>query len=153
MFAIIKTGGKQYKIQPGDIIKIENLGIDKGKKVNLNSVLAFTYNDKSVIGNPFLKNVEVKAEVLENKKNKKIIVFKKRRRHNSRRLNGHRQTVSVVKISEITLDGKIIGSAKKEASKQIKPKVKEAVPLKNDSTNKSANKKTKVEKKGVKNGS
>ncbi len=112
MFVIIKTGGKQYKIQPGDIVKLELLGADKGKKVIFNDVLACNHEGKDLIGSPFLKNVEVKGEILENKKGKKIIVFKKRRRHNSRRLNGHRQGISVVKINEITLDGKILVSNK-----------------------------------------
>ena len=66
-------------------------------------------DNKDYIGSPYLNNVEVKIEILENKKDKKVLVFKKRRRHNSRRLNGHRQSLSVVKINDILLDGKSIG--------------------------------------------
>ena len=71
-------------------------------------------DNKDYIGSPFLDNVEVKIEILENKKDKKVLVFKKRRRHNSRRLNGHRQSLSVVKINDILLDGKSIGKDNKK---------------------------------------
>ncbi len=113
MFVVIKNGGKQYKVQTGDIIKLDYLGQDKGKTLILKEVLACNANNKDYIGSPYLKNVEVKIEILENKKDKKVLVFKKRRRHNSRRLNGHRQSLSVVKINDILLDGKSIGKDNK----------------------------------------
>ena len=109
MFVVIKNGGKQYKVQTGDIIKLDYLGQDKGKTLSLKEVLACNLDNKDYIGAPYLDNVEVKIEVLENKKDKKVLVFKKRRRHNSRRLNGHRQSLSVVKINDILLNGKSIG--------------------------------------------
>ena len=142
MFVIIKTGGKQYKIQPGDIVKLELLGDEKGKKVTFNDVLACNHEGKDLIGSPFLKNVEVKGEILENKKGKKVIVFKKRRRHNSRRLNGHRQSISVVKINEIILDGKPIVSKKVSKIEEKKGVEKKKVSQEKISP-----------KKGVKNGS
>ena len=142
MFVIIKTGGKQYKIQPGDIVKLELLGDEKGKKVTFNDVLACNHEGKDLIGSPFLKNVEVKGEILENKKSKKVIVFKKRRRHNSRRLNGHRQGISVVKINEVILDGKSIVA--KKVTKIVEKKVVEKKKVSQEKTN---------PKKGVKNGS
>ena len=142
MFVIIKTGGKQYKIQPGDIVKLELLGEEKGKKVTFNDVLACNHEGKDLIGSPFLKNVEVKGEILENKKGKKVIVFKKRRRHNSRRLNGHRQGISVVKINEVILDGKPIVA--KKVTKIVEKKVVEKKKVSQEKTN---------PKKGVKNGS
>ena len=113
MFVIIKNGGKQYKVQSGDIVKLDYLGEDKGKKLSIKEVLACNLNNKDIIGKPYLDNVEVKIEILENKKDKKVLVFKKRRRHNSRRLNGHRQSLSVVKINDILLDGKSIGKENK----------------------------------------
>ncbi len=113
MFVVIKNGGKQYKVQTGDIVKLDYLGQDKGKTLSLKDVLACNVDNKDYIGSPFLNNVEVKIEILENKKDKKVLVFKKRRRHNSRRLNGHRQSLSVVKINDILLDGKSIGVNKK----------------------------------------
>ena len=142
MFVIIKTGGKQYKIQPGDIVKLELLGDEKGKKVTFNDVLACNHEGKDLIGSPFLKNVEVKGEILENKKGKKVIVFKKRRRHNSRRLNGHRQGISVVKINEVVLDGKPIVT--KKITKIVEKKVVEKKKASQEKIN---------PKKGVKNGS
>jgi len=142
MFVIIKTGGKQYKIQPGDIVKLELIGDEKGKKVTFNNVLACNHEGKDLIGSPFLKNVEVKGEILENKKGKKVIVFKKRRRHNSRRLNGHRQSISVVKINEVILDGKPIVT--KTATKIVEKKVVEKKKVSQEKTS---------PKKGVKNGS
>ena len=145
MFVVIKNGGKQYKVQTGDIIKLDYLGQDEGKTLNLKEVLACNVDNKDYIGSPYLNNVEVKIEILENKKDKKVLVFKKRRRHNSRRLNGHRQSLSVVKINDILLDGKSIGkdnkkkvsvakkntdSTKKEASSKKVLKTKQPKPKK-----------------------
>ena len=133
MFVVIKNGGKQYKVQTGDIVKLDYLGQDKGKTLNLKEVLACNVDNKDYIGTPFLKNVEVKVEILENKKDKKVLVFKKRRRHNSRRLNGHRQSLSVVKINDILLDGKSIGKNKKVAVAKTKTSpIKKEVSSKND---------------------
>ena len=139
MFVIIKSGGKQYKVQSGDIVKLDYLGEDKGKKINLKEVLACNVNNKDLIGKPYLNNVEVKIEILENKRDKKVLVFKKRRRHNSRRLNGHRQSLSVVKISDILLDGKSIG-------KENKTKIKTAETKK---SSKARNSEVKTKKKVV----
>ena len=153
MFVIIKTGGKQYKIQPGDIVKLELLGDEKGKKITFNDVLACSHKGKELIGSPFLKNIEVKGEILENKKGKKIIVFKKRRRHNSRRLNGHRQSISVVKINEVILDGKpIVAEKVNKIVEKNKVAQKKIVSKKAVAKNKVAQEKTSP-KKGVKNGS
>ena len=112
MFVVFKNGGKQYKVQSGDIVKLDYLGQDKGKILSLKEVLACNLDNKDYIGSPYLNNVEVKIQILENKKDRKLLVFKKRRRHNSRRLNGHRQSLSVVKISDILLDGKSVGTNK-----------------------------------------
>ena len=131
MFVVIKNGGKQYKVQTGDIIKLDYLGQDKGKTLSLKEVLACNVDNKDYIGSPYLNNVEVKIEILENKKDKKVLVFKKRRRHNSRRLNGHRQSLSVVKINDILLDGKSIGKDNKNkvsvAKKNTNPTKKNEV--------------------------
>ena len=134
MFVVIKNGGKQYKVQTGDIIKLDYLGQDKGKTLSLKEVLACNVDNKDYIGSPYLNNVEVKIEILENKKDKKVLVFKKRRRHNSRRLNGHRQSLSVVKINDILLDGKSIG---KDNKKKVSVAKKNTNPTKkNEVTNK-----------------
>ena len=122
MFVVLKNGGKQYKVQTGDIIKLDYLGQDKGKTISLKEVLACNVDNKDYIGSPYLNNVEVKIEILENKKDKKVLVFKKRRRHNSRRLNGHRQSLSVVKINDILLDGKSVGKEKETKASAAKKK-------------------------------
>ena len=135
MFVVIKNGGKQYKVQAGDIVKLDYLGQDKGKTLSLKEVLACNVDNKDYIGSPFLKNVEVKIEILENKKDKKVLIFKKRRRHNSRRLNGHRQSLSVVKINDILLDGKSIGAVKKKkvtVAKKNTSSIKKEASSKND---------------------
>ena len=95
MFAIFKTGGKQYRVQSNDIIKVEKLAADK--EVVFDEVLMA--GDK--IGAPMVAGAKVKAEILEQIRDKKIIVFKKKRRHNYRRKQGHRQSMTVIKIKEI----------------------------------------------------
>ena len=134
MFVVIKNGGKQYKVQTGDIIKLDYLGQDKGKTIRLKEVLACNVDNKDYIGSPYLNNVEVKIEILENKKDKKVLIFKKRRRHNSRRLNGHRQSLSVVKINDILLDGKSIGKDNKNKVSVAKTNTKSTT--KKEATNK-----------------
>ena len=95
MFAVIKTGGKQYKVQNNDIIKVEKLAADK--EIVFDEVLMA--GDK--IGAPIVAGAKVKAEILEQIRDKKIIVFKKKRRHNYRRKQGHRQYLTVLKIKDI----------------------------------------------------
>ena len=115
MFAVIKSGGKQYKVALGTILKLEKVNIEKSNNIIFKEVLMVKNDTSYELGAPFLKNVEVKGKVLENKKDKKIIVFKKRRRHNSRRKNGHRQNLSVIQIEEISVNGK---SFKNDAPKK-----------------------------------
>ena len=106
MFAVIKSGGKQYKVALGSILKLEKIEQKKNSDVLFKEVLMINNESSYELGTPFLANVEVKGKILENKRDKKIIIFKKRRRHNSRRKNGHRQSLSVVKINEIIINGK-----------------------------------------------
>ena len=101
MFAIVRTGGKQYKVQKDDVIKVEKLDAEAGKTVDLTDVLFFNDGKKSTIGEPLVKGASVKAEVLEQKKDKKIVIFKKKRRQNYRRKKGHRQNVTILKIKDI----------------------------------------------------
>ena len=129
MFAIIKSGGKQYKIAAGDIIKLEYLGLKKGEDVTFDNVLLLQDDKSTEFGTPTLPNAKVQGKILENKNDKKVIVFKKRRRHNSRRLNGHKRMLSVVRISEISYKGQSIAkftdSAKNEKVKnKTKPSAK-----------------------------
>ena len=127
-FAIIKTGGKQYKVKTSDIIKIEKLDNDKSGKIEFDKVLAYG-NEKVVeIGSPIVDGAKVEAELIKNAKNRTILIFKKRRRKNSRRKNGHRQQYSLIKIKKIfSKDGGVFAEAKKDDSKgnKIKKEKKE----------------------------
>ena len=106
MFAVIKSGGKQYKVALGSILKLEKIDKKKNSDVLFTEVLMINNEASNELGTPFLKNVEVKGKILENKKDKKLIIFKMRRRHYSRRKNGHSQSISIVKIEEIIVNGK-----------------------------------------------
>tara|TARA_B000000565_G_scaffold182889_1_gene138888 strand:- start:25 stop:417 length:393 start_codon:yes stop_codon:yes gene_type:complete len=120
-FAIIKTGGKQYKVQASDILKIEKLKDSKSEsKIEFNEILAYG-NDKNIeIGSPIIKGAKVEAELIKNSKNRTILIFKKRRRQNSRRKNGHRQQYSLIKISKIfDKNGTLLSEAKKVDKKEL----------------------------------
>lgn len=104
MFAIIETGGNQYRVAPGNTIDVEKLEGEEGTKVVLENVLFVQKEDEtSLIGNPLLKNVKVEAEIVKTYKDDKVIDFVKRRRKNSRRKNGHRQTKTKLKIIDIKI--------------------------------------------------
>ena len=128
-FAVIKTGGKQYKVQAGEIIKIERLEDSKPEtKLEFNEVLAYGDDKNLELGEPTISGAKVEADLIKNGKNRTVLIFKKRRRKNSRRKNGHRQQFSLIRIIKIfAKDGKIISEAeiKKEASKEIKTQTKE----------------------------
>ena len=128
-FAVIKTGGKQYKVQAGEIIKIERLEDSKPEtKLEFNEVLAYGDDKNLELGEPTISGAKVEADLIKNGKNRTVLIFKKRRRKNSRSKNGHRQQFSLIRINKIfAKDGKIISEAeiKKEASKEIKTQTKE----------------------------
>ena len=100
-FAVIKTGGKQYKVKASDILKIERLKESKAEsKIEFNEILAYGDDKNLEVGSPFVKGAKVEAELIKNSKNRTILIFKKRRRQNSRRKNGHRQQYSLIKIKK-----------------------------------------------------
>ena len=101
MFAVIKTGGKQYRVAAGDVIKVEKLEAEAGATLTFSDVLATGDGDNVTIGAPLVDGASVTAEVLEQTRAKKIIIFKKKRRQNYRRKNGHRQHVTVLRVSAI----------------------------------------------------
>ena len=126
-FAVIQTGGKQYKVKASDILKIEKLKNSKPEsKVEFNEVLAYG-DDKTIeIGSPLVKGAKVEAELIKNAKNRTVLIFKKRRRQNSRRKNGHRQQYFLIKINKIfAKDGGIFAEAKKVEKKEVKKITKE----------------------------
>ena len=122
-FAVIKTGGKQYKVQAGEIIKIERLEDSKPEtKLEFNEVLAYGDDKNLELGEPTISGAKVEADLIKNGKNRTVLIFKKRRRKNSRRKNGHRQQFSLIRINKIfAKDGKIISEAeiKKKTSIEI----------------------------------
>tara|TARA_B100000945_G_scaffold217874_1_gene175824 strand:- start:56 stop:424 length:369 start_codon:yes stop_codon:yes gene_type:complete len=120
-FAIIQTGGKQYKVKASDILKIEKIENKKSNKIEFDQVLAYG-NEKTIeLGSPIVKGAKVEAELIKNGKNRTVLVFKKRRRKNSRRKNGHRQQYSLIQIKKIfSKDGSIFSELKKEEKKVTK---------------------------------
>ena len=106
MYAIIETGGKQYKVSSGDKINVEKLAAEAGTDVSLDKVLAVVKDKgKSKIGTPYVKGAEVKAEVVGSGKGKKVIIHKQRPRKVYRKTNGHRQKYTTLKIKEIVVGG------------------------------------------------
>ena len=134
MFAVIKTGGKQYKVAPNDVLRIEKIAGEPGDTVELGSVLMVGGEDGLTIGAPLVEGAAVAAEVIEQARADKIIVFKKKRRKNHRRRNGHRQHETVLRVTEILTGGKKPSQAKaakaKPAPAQPAPEQAEAAPKK-----------------------
>ena len=121
-YAVIQTGGKQYKVSAGEIIKVEKLpDSNPDTKVEFKEILAYG-DDKSIeLGEPTVNGAKVEAELLKNDKERTVLIFKKRRRKNSRRKNGHRQQYSLIKIKKIfAKDGAVISEAKKVEKKRDK---------------------------------
>ena len=114
-FAVIQTGGKQYKVRAGEILKIEKLEDLKEKsKIEFKEILAYGDDKNLELGEPTITGAKVEAELIKNGKNRTVLIFKKRRRQNSRRKNGHRQQFTMVRISKIySKDGKVISEAEK----------------------------------------
>ena len=114
-YAVIQSGGKQYKVKSGEILKIEKLPNSKSDtKIEFNDILAYGDNKVIEIGSPTIQGAKVEANLIKNSKNRTVLIFKKRRRQNSRRKNGHRQEYSMIRINKIfSKDGKILSEAQK----------------------------------------
>ena len=125
-FAVIQTGGKQYKVKAGEILKIEKLdNLKVNSKIEFKEVLAYGDDKIAEIGTPKIDGAKVEANLVKNGKNRTILIFKKRRRKNSRRKNGHRQEFSLIKINKIfSKDGKILSESSKtpKATKAVEKK-------------------------------
>ena len=130
-YAVIQTGGKQYKVKASEILKIEKLENSKPEsKIEFKEILAYGDDKKIEVGAPLVDGAKVEAKLIKNGKNRTILIFKKRRRKNSRRKNGHRQEFSLIRINKIfSKDGKILSEAakvskptKKVEKKEIKSK-------------------------------
>tara|TARA_B100000902_G_scaffold17977_1_gene21617 strand:+ start:2569 stop:2967 length:399 start_codon:yes stop_codon:yes gene_type:complete len=126
-YAVIKTGGKQYKVKTGEILKIEKLpGSKPESNIEFNEILAYGDNKILEVGTPIIEGAKVEAHLIKNSKNRTILIFKKRRRHNSRRKNGHRQEYSLIRINKIfSKEGKVLSEAEKITKTSKKVEVKE----------------------------
>lgn len=120
MFAVIKTGGKQFRVQVGDILDVEKLDLEEGNKVTFDSVLLIEDDENTLIGTPGVEKAQVVGEVMENFKDKKVLVFKKKRRKQYRKTSGHRQLLTRVKIEKI-VSGVESPKKKVPATKKLKP--------------------------------
>ena len=146
MYAVIKTGGKQYKVSKDDIISVEKLSEDSGKKVKLNEVLVISDKGKPIIGDPLIKGASVDAEILEQTRSKKITIFKKKRRQNYRRKQGHKQLVTNLKILSINSTATKSTKSEKTKTEDTKKKTtttKKTATVKKTVTKKKAGDKTK----------
>lgn len=139
MFAIIRTGGKQYKVTKGDRIFVEKLDIEAGKDHTFDQVLMVGDDKDQTIGTPFVPGASVVATVEVHSRTKKVIVFKKKRRHNYRRKKGHRQHISVLVIGDINVGGKKASAPKKDTAKsETKATVQKVEDKKSTAPKKSA---------------
>ena len=126
-FAVINTGGKQYKVSTNDKLRIEKLSNKEGGSIEFKQVLLINNKDNMELGSPLIEGAKVEAKVVKQTKNKTILIFKKRRRHNSRRKNGHRQKMSVVQITKIFgKGGKLLSEASKTDNKKVKTTAKKS---------------------------
>ena len=125
-FAIIQTGGKQYKVKAGEILKVEKIDNTKpNSKIEFKEILAYGDDKTAELGSPKITGAKVEADIVKNGKNRTVLIFKKRRRKNSRRKNGHRQEFSLIKINKIfSKDGKILSESSKtpKATKAVEKK-------------------------------
>ena len=138
MLAVFKTGGKQYSVKAGQILKVEKLEGEKGDNISFKDVLAISESTQNTIGSPLVEGAVVEAKILDQIRDKKIIVFKKRKRQNYRSTQGHRQYLTVLKIETISMGEKKSQSEKKET--------KTNTPVKKTAPKKAAPKETAVKK-------
>ena len=116
MYAVVKTGGKQYRVAKDDVLTIEKLDGEAGAVIELEQVLAINDGKGLTIGTPMIDGARVAATVLEQKKGEKVLIFKKKRRQNYRRTKGHRQQLTVIRISDILAKGQKVAAAKAKAA-------------------------------------
>jgi len=148
MYAVIRTGGKQYKVTENDVVAIERLDAEAGGELTFSEVLALHDGKAAKIGAPLVDGAQVIADVLEQRKGGKVIIFKKKRRQNYRRKNGHRQLETVVRITAILDAGQPRPAAKPKGEAQ--PKVKAKAPAKKAPAKKAPAKKAPAKKAAAK---
>ncbi len=130
MYAVILTGGKQYRVKEGDVLSVEKLNIEPGRKAQFDRVLLIEDGDNIQVGTPVLDNAMVLALVLENYKDEKVLVFKKKRRKQFRRTRGHRQPLTKIRIARITADRTLLTAADlaEEKTAPVEKPVQKAEP-------------------------
>jgi large subunit ribosomal protein L21 len=108
MFAVVRSGGKQYRVSPGDVFKVEKLDEELDSVIDLREVLMVSFDDDDddnvIVGNPTVESATVTAEVIRHLRDRKVIIFKKKRRHNYRRKTGHRQHVTLLRVLKIAIE-------------------------------------------------
>ena len=149
MYAVVKTGGKQYRVTKDDTILVEKLDADEGQTVTLSNVMLLDDGDKVTVGTPVVADVSVEAQVVSQTRGPKIIIFRRKRRKNHRRTQGHRQDLTLLKIKDINTSGKKAATpAKKAAAKtETKPVAKKAAAKTTTAKKAVAPKKAKEKKK------
>ena len=132
MYAVVSCGGKQYRVSPGDIFRVEKLNQPVGEKVELNQVLLINQEEQGIkVGTPLIKGAKVICSLVEERKAKKVIVFKMKRRKGYRRKKGHRQIYSLLRVEDILIEKpKALPKAKPKAKAEAKPKPKAEAKLK-----------------------
>ncbi len=138
MYALVKTGGKQYRVSKDDTILVERIAAEEGAEVILNDIVMLSDGDKVTIGTPMVDGAAVSATVLRQTRGPKVIIFRRKRRKHHRRMQGHRQGLTLLKINDIAEDAKKLA--------QIKPAAKKAAPKVNDAAKKPAAKKATAKK-------
>lgn len=128
MFAVIKAGGRQYRVAANDVIEIDRISGDVGDSVDFDQVLMLTGPDGATVGTPLVSGASVAGEVVEHNRGDKVIAFKKRRRKNSRRTRGHRQHYTIVRITDILTDGKKAPATKAAAPAKSEAPAKAETP-------------------------
>ena len=128
MYAVVKTGGKQYRVAKDDKILVEHIDAEEGQTITLDKVMMLGDGDKVTIGAPVVENASVEAEVLSQTRGPKIIIFRRKRRKNHRRIQGHRQDLTLLKIKDISSSGKKAAAPKAAAKKADVPKTEAKKP-------------------------
>ena len=103
MYAVVKTGGKEYRISQGDLIRVEKMEGKVGDQVTMKDILMVSHKDQVQVGNPLLANAVIKGEIVQQVKGKKVLIYKMKRRKNYRRTKGHRQTYTYIRVNDISL--------------------------------------------------
>ena len=148
MYAIVKTGGKQIKVSQGDKLRVEHLTGETGDKITLDEVLLIGDKDKTTVGTPVIEGASVEAKIIDQIRDRKVVVFKKKRRHNYRRKKGHRQHLTVLEVTGINASAGKKASSGTAKSAAAKPAAKKA-PAK-DTTKKAPAKKAAAKKPAAK---